>query len=172
MTTTDTTVEKEVKVKKAAPKKAVVVKVAEETEPIKKAPAKATSGKYIEAVGRRKTSTARVRITESSKESVVINDKDVPTYFPTLDLQNIIAEAIEKSKVAGKFIITAKVVGGGIHSQAEAVRHGLSRAIVKFDEETRKRLKKLGFLKRDPRMKERRKFGLKKARKAPQWSKR
>ncbi|MDO8604551.1 MAG: 30S ribosomal protein S9 [bacterium] len=126
----------------------------------------------MEAVGRRKTSTARVRITESSKESISINDKEVPVYFPTADMQNIIAEAIEKSKVAGKFIITAKVVGGGIHSQAEAVRHGLSRAIVKFDEETRKRLKKLGFLKRDPGMKERRKFGLKKARKAPQWSKR
>ncbi|MFZ2303424.1 MAG: 30S ribosomal protein S9 [Minisyncoccia bacterium] len=126
----------------------------------------------MEAVGRRKTSTARVRITEATKESVVVNGKDVPTYFPTADMQNIIAEAIEKSKVVGKFTISAKVIGGGIHSQAEAIRHGLSRALVEFDEETRKRLKKLGFLKRDPRMKERRKFGLKKARKAPQWSKR
>ena len=131
-----------------------------------------TAARYIEAVGRRKTSSARVRITESTKGGVTVNDKDVVTYFPTADLQNIVAEAIEKSKVAGKFTITVKVVGGGIHSQAEALRHGLSRAIVKFDEETRKRLKKLGFLKRDPRMKERRKFGLKKARKAPQWSKR
>jgi len=138
-----------------------------------KAPAvKKAISRYIEAVGRRKTSTARVRITEGSKESVVVNDKDVPTYFPTADMQNIVAEAIEKSKVVGKFAITVKVVGGGIHSQAEAIRHGLSRALVAFDEETRKRLKKLGFLKRDPRMKERRKFGLKKARKAPQWSKR
>lgn len=128
--------------------------------------------RYIEAVGRRKTSTARVRITEATKESTVVNDKDVPTYFPTLELQKIVSEAIEKSKVAGKFAVSVKVVGGGIHSQAEALRHGLSRAIVKFDLETRKRLKKLGFLKRDPRMKERRKFGLKKARKAPQWSKR
>lgn len=128
--------------------------------------------RYVEAVGRRKTSTARVRITESSKESLVVNGKDVPTYFPTADMQNIITEAIEKSKVLGKFSVSAKVVGGGIHSQAEAIRHGLSRALVTFDEETRKRLKKLGFLKRDPRMKERRKFGLKKARKAPQWSKR
>ena len=152
MTTKDTTTKEEGAVK--APK---VAKVAH---------------RYIEAVGRRKTSTARVRITEASKESVVVNDKDVPTYFPTADLQNIIAEAVEKSKVAGKFTISAKVIGGGIHSQAEAIRHGLSRAIVAFDEETRKRLKKLGFLKRDPRMKERRKFGLKKARKAPQWSKR
>lgn len=146
-------------------------------EEVKEKAVKATTVKkavarYIEAVGRRKTSTARVRITEGSKESVVVNDKDVSTYFPTLELQKIVSEAIEKSKVAGKFAITVKVVGGGIHSQAEALRHGLSRALVTFDEETRKRLKKLGFLKRDPRMKERRKFGLKKARKAPQWSKR
>ncbi|HBB44455.1 MAG: 30S ribosomal protein S9 [Parcubacteria group bacterium GW2011_GWA1_44_13] len=150
MTTKDTTTKEEVKVAKVA-------KVAH---------------RYIEAVGRRKTSTARVRITEGSKESLVINDKDVKTYFPTLELQKIVSEAIEKSKVAGKFAVSVKVVGGGIHSQAEALRHGLSRALVTFDEETRKRLKKLGFLKRDPRMKERRKFGLKKARKAPQWSKR
>jgi small subunit ribosomal protein S9 len=138
-----------------------------------KAPAaKKVANRYIEAVGRRKTSTARVRITEAAKESVVVNDKDVPTYFPTLELQKIVIEAVEKSKVAGKFHISVHVVGGGIHSQAEALRHGLSRALVIFDAETRGRLKKLGFLKRDPRMKERRKFGLKKARKAPQWSKR
>ena len=137
-----------------------------------KATTKKSLARYIEAVGRRKTSTARVRITEASKASVVVNGKEVPTYFPTLELQKIVGEAVEKSKVAGKFTVTVLVRGGGIHSQAEALRHGLSRALVKFDEETRGRLKKLGFLKRDPRMKERRKFGLKKARKAPQWSKR
>jgi small subunit ribosomal protein S9 len=131
-----------------------------------------TAHRYIEAVGRRKTSTARVRITESSKDSVTINDKEVPAYFPTIELQKIVADATEKSKIVGKFMITAKVIGGGIHSQAEAIRHGLARALVEYDDEARKRLKKLGFLKRDPRMKERRKFGLKKARKAPQWSKR
>jgi len=155
MTTKDTTT-KEVK-----------EKVATKAPSVKKAAAR-----YIEAVGRRKTSTARVRITEASKGTTIVNDKDIPTYFPTLELQKIVAEAIEKSKVVGTFAVSVKVVGGGIHSQAEALRHGLSRAIVKFDEEARKRLKKLGFLKRDPRMKERRKFGLKKARKAPQWSKR
>jgi small subunit ribosomal protein S9 len=153
---------------KAAPRKAVVATSKDASE--KKAPKLAA--RYIEAVGRRKTSTARVRITESSKEMVVINGKDVPTYFPTAELQNIVNEAIPKSKIVGKFSISVHVTGGGIHSQAEAVRHGLSRALVSSDEETRKRLKKLGFLKRDPRMKERRKFGLKKARKAPQWSKR
>ncbi len=143
------------------------ITVTEKTPAVKK-----TAARYIEAVGRRKTSTARVRITEASKGSLVINGKDLATYFPTLELQKIVNEAIEKSKVAGKFMVTVVVRGGGIHSQAEALRHGLSRTLVKFDEEIRKPLKKLGFLKRDPRMKERRKFGLKKARKAPQWSKR
>ncbi|MFA5997117.1 MAG: 30S ribosomal protein S9 [Candidatus Paceibacterota bacterium] len=146
--------------------------VGEESVAVKAPKVVKTAARYIEAVGRRKTSSARVRITEGTKEGVTINDKTVTEYFPTAELQHIVAEALEKSKVAGKFIVTVKVVGGGIHSQAEALRHGLSRAIVKYDEETRKRLKKLGFLKRDPRMKERRKFGLKKARKAPQWSKR
>ncbi len=145
----------------------------EEIAVTEKAPAvKKNAARYIEAVGRRKTSTARVRITEASKGSLVINGKDLATYFPTLELQKIVNEAIVKSKVAGKFMVTVVVRGGGIHSQAEALRHGLSRTLVKFDEEIRKPLKKLGFLKRDPRMKERRKFGLKKARKAPQWSKR
>lgn len=159
---------KEIKTK-AAPRaaKAPVSEKAVFDKPIKK-----VASRYIEAVGRRKTSTARVRITEASKESIVVNGKDVPTYFPTAELQNIVNSALPKSKVVGKYAVSARIVGGGIHSQAEALRHGLSRAIVKSDEETRKRLKKLGYLKRDPRMKERRKFGLKKARKAPQWSKR
>lgn len=165
---------KETKTKAAphAPKAVVASKTPAEKKVAKVAVAKTTGGKYIEAVGRRKTSTARVRITEASKESCVVNDKDVKVYFPTKELQSIVDAATEKSKVVGKFAISVHVHGGGIHSQAEALRHGLSRALVAYDEETRKRLKKLGFLKRDPRMKERRKFGLKKARKAPQWSKR
>lgn len=138
-----------------------------------KHPAKKTvEGRYISAIGRRKTSVARVRITESSKNSFIVNHKDLATYFPTKELQMIVAEAVEKSKVPTKFHIEGRLYGGGIHSQAEAFRHGISRALVAYDLELRKRLKKLGFLKRDPRMKERRKFGLKKARKAPQWSKR
>ena len=137
-----------------------------------KVPAKKFGTRYIEAVGRRKTSTARVRITEAAKSSIMVNGKEVPAYFATAELQKIVTEAFEKSKVAGKFVMTVLVRGGGIHSQAEALRHGLSRALVAYDLELRTRLKKMGFLKRDPRMKERRKFGLKKARKAPQWSKR
>jgi len=134
---------------------------------------KTTKGKYIEAIGRRKTSTARVRITEAKANSFVINmDKKLEDYFPTPDLQETVKEALDKSKVDAKFVVSAVVSGGGISGQADAVRHGISRAILKFDDNTKKELKKAGFLKRDPRMKERKKPGLKKARKAPQWSKR
>lgn len=146
--------------------------VAEKPAPKKVASSTKSAGRYIEAVGRRKTSTARVRITEAAKETFTINGKDIPSYFATVELQKIVQDALEKSKVVGKFIVSVVVRGGGIHSQAEALRHGLSRALVTYDEELKLRLKKSGFLKRDPRMKERRKFGLKKARKAPQWSKR
>jgi len=130
------------------------------------------SEKYIEAVGRRKTSVARVRMTPSSKTSYVINGRELDEYFPTEELRLVATEALGKSKVAEKFKITAVVKGGGISSQASAMRHGMGRALIEYDAELRKKIKKLGFLKRDPRAKERRKFGLKKARKSPQWSKR
>lgn len=130
------------------------------------------TGRYIEAIGRRKTSTARVRLTPSDKESFVVNEKNAREYFPTDDLYKIVHDPFSKTKTAPKYTISVHVKGGGIHSQAEAVRHGISRVLVEIDEELRTTLKKFGFLKRDPRMKERRKFGLKKARKAPQWSKR
>ena len=128
--------------------------------------------KYIETVGRRKTSSARVRITESNKGSIKINDKDVKEYFPTRELIKIIYDVFTTTKPEKDFEVTVKVSGGGIHSQAEAIRHGLARAMVELDEVFHGVVKKEGFLKRDPRSKERRKFGLKKARKAPQWSKR
>ena len=127
--------------------------------------------KYVEAVGRRKTSIARVRITLASKNSWKINNKDLATYFPTNEMQKIAEEAIGLGK-SGHFAVTAQIKGGGIHSQAEALRHGLARALVSYDAESKTKLKPAGLLKRDPRAKERRKFGLKKARKAPQWSKR
>ena len=131
-----------------------------------------TKNRYIEAVGRRKTATARVRITPSAKHSFVVNDKDVKEYFTTNDLRTIAEEAISKGEVKDKFAVTVKVLGGGIHAQAEAIRHGLSRTLVMHDEEIKNTLKKLGFLKRDSRQVERKKFGLKKARKSPTWSKR
>ena len=127
--------------------------------------------RYIETIGRRKTATARVRITPSAKSSFLVNDKEVNDYFQTSDLRTIVSSAFTKSGLANKYTITVQVVGSGIHSQAEAVRHGITRALVKEDETLRASLKKLGFLKRDPRAKERKKFGLKKARKAPTWSK-
>ncbi len=130
-------------------------------------------GEYIETIGRRKTSTARVRITPATKGSFMVNDKEMTDYFPTEALQSVANDSLTNSKLENqKFKITAMVKGGGPHSQAEAVRHGIARALVDFDSELRATLKKLDFLKRDPRKKERKKFGLKGARRAPQWSKR
>jgi|SRR5581483_6191734 len=129
-----------------------------------------TKEKYIEAVGRRKTSVARVRLFPGSKTTFVINEKDLESYFPIKNLQVIAKQPLEQ--IEQKFKVSAHISGGGIHSQSEALRHGIARALVEHDAELRKNLKKAGYLKRDPRAKERRKFGLKKARKAPQWSKR
>lgn len=127
---------------------------------------------YIEAIGRRKTAVARVRVTPASKASIAVNDRDLNSYFTTEMHRSIVLDPFNRGKAANKFKITAVVKGGGVASQAEAMRHGISRALIEIDKDLRKRLKKEGFLKRDPRAKERRKFGLKKARKAPQWSKR
>jgi len=131
-----------------------------------------TKQQYIEAVGRRKSAVARVRITPAAKTETVINDKPLSTYFKTEELRSIVDEAFKGAAIEQKFHVSVKVYGSGIHSQAEALRHGLSRALITYDRELRGRLKKLGYLKRDPRKKERKKFGLKKARKAPTWSKR
>jgi small subunit ribosomal protein S9 len=132
-----------------------------------------TKGRYTEAVGRRKTSVARVRATPSAKGSVLINDgKNINDYF-NVESQRIIAlESLKKVGKENELAITAMISGGGINSQAEALRHAIARVLIKIDPALRKDLKKEGFLKRDQRAKERRKFGLKKARKAPQWSKR
>lgn len=126
--------------------------------------------RYIETIGRRKTASARVRITEGPKHSLIINGKPLDGYFKTVELKNIVLAPL--SHIEKKFAITAVVRGGGITGQADALRHAIARGLVAFDAATRTPLKKLGYLKRDPRAKERRKPGLKKARKAPQWSKR
>ncbi len=128
--------------------------------------------KYIETIGRRKTATARVRISEAKEDEILINEKGVIEHFPTNELQAIAKDALKHSSDGDNFKVTARIKGGGIHAQAEALRHGISRALIEFNIDLRKNLKEAGFLKRDPRMKERKKFGLKKARKAPQWSKR
>ncbi len=129
--------------------------------------------KYIEAIGRRKTASARVRITPAPKTTYDINGKTVEEYFPTKELQMTATESMKEAKLTEtKFKITVVTKGGGISGQADAVRHGIARALIEYDKELRGKLKKAGLLKRDPRAKERRKFGLKKARKSPQWSKR
>lgn len=131
-----------------------------------------TKEKYIEAVGRRKESVARVRITSSKKSEIEINKKAIHEYFPTEELRHTARVPLSISNTLGNFLITAKITGGGIHSQSEAFAMGLARALTAFSPMERKPLKLAGLLSRDARAKERRKFGLKKARKAPQWSKR
>ena len=116
-----------------------------------------------------------MRITEATKNHFTVNGLDAKEYFKTEDQKRLILDAITKGTpgaAAKKWSVEVHVSGGGIHSQAEAIRHGVARALVVSDITLRGGLKTLGFLKRDPRAKERRKFGLKKARKAPQWSKR
>lgn len=138
-----------------------------------KAPAKKTTTKnYTEAVGRRKTAIARVRVSESAKPVYTINDRAIEVYFPTEELRTIATSPVVREGFEAKFAVTAKIVGGGIHAQAEAFRHGLSRALIKSGAEEKGVLKKLGYVSRDARKKERKHFGLKKARKASQWSKR
>ncbi len=135
-----------------------------------------TSGKeskeYYRAIGRRKTAVAVVKLIKASKNSYTINGKDWLVYFPTAELKKIVSGAFETANPSEKFEVIVTTKGGGTHAQAEAVRHGISRALVLFDLELRSVLKKAKMLKRDPRMVERKKFGLKKARKSPQWSKR
>lgn len=127
---------------------------------------------YIEGIGRRKTAIARVRATPSTKNSFTVNDRSVEEYFMTEELRSIVNAPLAREGFPGKYTVTVKVNGGGIHAQAEAVRHGLSRILVTEDATQKGELKKLGFLKRDSRKKERKHPGLKKARKASQWSKR
>ncbi|KKQ68064.1 MAG: 30S ribosomal protein S9 [Parcubacteria group bacterium GW2011_GWC2_39_11] len=130
------------------------------------------TARYFEAVGRRKTSVARVRLFTQGDKNILVNGKPCEHYFPGSELQGIIASSLDKMKALDKFRVEVKVSGGGVHSQAEAIRHGIARALVEFNPDFRKRLRKAGHLTRDPRMRERKKFGLKRARRAPQWQKR
>lgn len=129
--------------------------------------------RYIEAIGRRKTAVARVRLLEGKAGSFSVGAQALNDYFKTDEQRRTAQEALALAEgSAGRYGVSAHLKGGGLSGQAEALRHGIARALVATDPELRKKLKKAGFLKRDPRAKERRKFGLKKARKAPQWSKR
>ena len=136
--------------------------------------------KYFEAVGRRKESVARVHLytrkstdpVHEDKALITINGKDYSAYFTNTDLRAVVETPLRKLKSLTRFKATVVVSGGGSSGQAEAVRHGIARALERFDGNFRKKLKKSGFLKRDPRAKERRKYGHKKARKSGRWSKR
>lgn len=133
--------------------------------------------RYFEAVGRRKRAVARVRLFtarpfEGEEGKIVVNGKPYKEYFRVLELNQIVEGALKRLKSLNRFEVSVKVKGGGVAGQAEAVRHGIARALVIFNPDFRKRLRRAGFLTRDPREKERRKYGLKKARKAPQWQKR
>ena len=133
---------------------------------------KLKTGQYIEAVGRRKSAIARVRIFSGDKHSFEINDRKLEDYFPVNELRRNVRNVFETIDIPEKFKITVHVNGGGSTSQSEAISLGVARALEKFNPELRKDLKREGFLKRDARVKERKKPGLKKARKAAQWSKR
>ena len=131
--------------------------------------------KYLEGIGRRKTAVARVRFypssAEMSKEHVVVNGLDYKKYFSLVRYQKRAVEPLRLLKGKGGEV-TVKVSGGGTMAQSEAVTLGLARALVKFDESLKQEMRAFGFLTRDPRMVERKKYGLKKARRAPQWPKR
>lgn len=169
-----------VKVKKSLTKKKTTLKAKGEKSKkkvIEKKPKKVVKVKlkpssYFEAVGRRKTSVARVRLYTQGEKEIVINQRPLKNYFPTFELQQIATDSLRKMKCEDRFRVSIITRGGGIHSQSEAVRLGIARALLKFNPDFRKKLKKVGFLTRDSRMRERKKFGLKRARRAPQWKKR
>ena len=127
---------------------------------------------YYYGTGRRKSSVARVRLYKGTGK-VTINERDIDDYFGLETLKLIVRQPLVLTNTEGQFDVVCRVAGGGVTGQAGAIRHGISRALLQFDSENlRPRLKKAGFLTRDPRMKERKKYGLKAARRAPQFSKR
>ena len=126
---------------------------------------------YFYGTGRRKSSVARVRVYNGTGK-IIINDREIDDYFGLETLKLIVRQPLALTGTADKFDIICRFAGGGVTGQAGAIRHGISRALLQFDAELRPELKKAGFLTRDPRMKERKKYGLKGARRAPQFSKR
>ena len=126
---------------------------------------------YFYGTGRRKNSVARVRVYTGTGK-ITINDRDIDNYFGLETLKLIVRSPLVLLGLEGKYDVVVRVSGGGVSGQAGAIRHGLSRALLQFNPELRSTLKKAGFLTRDPRMKERKKYGLKAARRAPQFSKR
>ena len=128
--------------------------------------------KYFYGTGRRKSSVARVRVYENGTGNITINGRDIDNYFGLDTLKLIVNQPLVAANLVGKVDVVVTVAGGGVSGQAGAIRHGISRALVVLNPEYRASLKAAGFMTRDPRMKERKKYGLKAARRAPQFSKR
>ena len=128
--------------------------------------------KYFYGTGRRKSSVARVRVYESGTGSVIVNGRDIDDYFGLETLKLVVRQPLVTTELVDKVDVVVSVCGGGVSGQAGAIRHGISRALVTLNPEYRASLKAAGFMTRDPRMKERKKYGLKAARRAPQFSKR
>lgn len=154
---------KAVKKEKVAPAKEEIKEKPEEKKPPKN---------YIYAVGRRKEAVARVRLFKNGEGKVIINEKGYSDYFPFFEFKQIVLQPLKAIGQEKGYNISIKVKGGGVRGQAEACRHGITRALVKINENFKRTLKPLGFLTRDSREKERKKPGLKSARRAPQWQKR
>ena len=157
-------------------KKAKAAKPSSRTKKIETVKAEATpmssATPYLYALGRRKTSIARVRLWTTGEGSIEVNGKPADEYFHTYEERLILRAPLKITGNETSMNVQVNAQGGGAHGQAEAARLGISRALVELNPAFRKTLKKLGFLTRDPRAKERKKFGLKRARRAPQWSKR
>ena len=128
--------------------------------------------KYYYGTGRRKSSVARVRVYENGTGAITINGRDIDNYFGLDTLKMVVRQPLVSTDLMGKVDVVITVCGGGVTGQAGAIRHGISRALVELNPEFRPTLKAAGFMTRDPRMKERKKYGLKAARRAPQFSKR
>ncbi len=140
---------------------------------VKKELAKTINQRYTETIGRRKRAIARVRFfSEKRLKEIIVNERPYVEYFPSNEMQTILLSPMNLVNIEKDFKIIVRVKGGGVHAQSEAIRHGFARALVKINSDYKKRLKQAGFLTRDSRERERKKFGLKRARRAPQWSKR
>ena len=128
--------------------------------------------RYYYGTGKRKTSVARVKIYNGDSNSIIVNNKPMEEYFNWQPWQDTVKQALSVSNNLNNFRVEAKVYGGGVNSQAEAIRHGITRALIAYDENLKKELRQAGLVTRDSRIKESKKYGLKRARRAPQYSKR
>lgn len=131
-----------------------------------------SNAKYIQGLGRRKEASAQVRLTPEGTGKVVVNDREMKEYFPLFTLQQAVNAPFVATGTEGRFDVSVKVSGGGVHGQADAVRLGIARALIEINPEFRPALKALGYLSRDARVRERKKYGHTGARRSPQWAKR